>query len=563
MRIALLAALAVAAALALRVVLWRPFDLAAHARDDGFVRVAGVLHVHTTLSDGGGTPAEVIAAARTAGLAFVAITDHNNVEAERFEGYHDGVLVIAGSELSTNAGHLLALGISDPGYEFSGDVNDGLRDVRRLGGVPIATHPWSPRQDLRWTGWELPGPWGIEVINLDSAWRRAGWARLAWAAMTYGLNSRYALLSMLDTPGGRLADWDALLSERNVPGVAGSDAHSRVPLADDVSVRFPSYESVFSLVKNYVLLDSPLTGDADADAVRVLAALQRGSSYAAVDALAPADGFSFILESAGGPLTMGDTAPVDASRRLVAGGRLPAGTMLTLLRDGRPVVEGVASIALPVPGPGVYRVEARLPGWTVPWILSNPIYVHDDATRDARAARAAWPREPRAPQPVELLDAFEGGTIFMAGSDPSSRVNADLLDPNGGTDGSGSGRLEFRLGAGRGASCEMANREARDLTGRTGLVFSVRSDAPYRLWVQVRDENPALAERTESWFASVQTSDAWSRVAVPFDAFRSDDADSDGALNLDKVRALVFLLDRGAVEPGTSGTIWIDDVGVY
>jgi hypothetical protein len=29
------------------------------------------------------------------------------------------------------------------------------------------------------------------------------------------------------------------------------------------------------------------------------------------------------------------------------------------------------------------------------------------------------------------------------------------------------------------------------------------------------------------------------------------------------VRALVFVLDRGADKPGSQGTIWIDDVGVY
>jgi hypothetical protein len=29
------------------------------------------------------------------------------------------------------------------------------------------------------------------------------------------------------------------------------------------------------------------------------------------------------------------------------------------------------------------------------------------------------------------------------------------------------------------------------------------------------------------------------------------------------VRGIVFVMDRGAEKPGTSGTIWIDDVGVY
>ena len=46
----------------------------------------------------------------------------------------------------------------------------------------------------------------------------------------------------------------------------------------------------------------------------------------------------------------------------------------------------------------------------------------------------------------------------------------------------------------------------RDLRGRSGLVFSVRADGVYRMWVQVRDENNAAEDGTEWWFQSVRTS---------------------------------------------------------
>src|SRR5437899_2683178 len=92
-------------ALTLRVALWRPLDVVGEPPRDGYTRVPGVVHVHTTLSDGGGTPAEVITAARKTGLGFVAITDHNNLDAKPFEGYREGVLVLVGTELSTTAGH--------------------------------------------------------------------------------------------------------------------------------------------------------------------------------------------------------------------------------------------------------------------------------------------------------------------------------------------------------------------------------------------------------------------------------------------------------------------------
>ena len=180
-------ALAVGLLLALRVILWRPFEVVGEAPRDGYTRVAGVVHVHTSLSDGGGTPDEVIRAAHATGLGFVAITDHNNLDAKPFEGYRDGVLVLVGSELSTTAGHILGLGIPDPAFRFSGDPLDVVEDVRDLGGVSFAAHPLNPREDLRFSGWDLPGPWGLELLTGDTEWRRAG-ARNVLTALLYGLN---------------------------------------------------------------------------------------------------------------------------------------------------------------------------------------------------------------------------------------------------------------------------------------------------------------------------------------------------------------------------------------
>jgi len=77
------AALTLACAVAaLRVALWKPAELVGEAPSDGWLRLGGVVHVHTTLSDGGGTPEEVVGAARAIGLDFVAITDHNNFDAK-------------------------------------------------------------------------------------------------------------------------------------------------------------------------------------------------------------------------------------------------------------------------------------------------------------------------------------------------------------------------------------------------------------------------------------------------------------------------------------------------
>ena len=43
-------------------------------------RASGVVHVHTNLSDGRGSPADVVEAGRQAGADFIVVTDHNRVD---------------------------------------------------------------------------------------------------------------------------------------------------------------------------------------------------------------------------------------------------------------------------------------------------------------------------------------------------------------------------------------------------------------------------------------------------------------------------------------------------
>jgi hypothetical protein len=556
LKVAAAVALVLLAGAAVRVAMWRPSSVAGQAPDDGFVRVPGIVHVHTTLSDGSGTPDDVIRAARAAGAKFVVITDHNNVDAKSVEGYRDGVLVIAGSELSTTSGHILGLGIEDPTYRFSGDPLDALEDIRDLGGFPVAAHPMNPRADFQFTGWDLPGPWGVELVNGDSEWRTAGWRSLLTPAL-YGVNRRYALLQLLNSPGPMLTRWDQLLADRDVAGVAGTDAHGG----------FLSYESLFSVMRNYVVLTAPLTGRFDEDRRAVLDALRHGHSYVGIDGLADAGGFSFVAEAPGHRWTMGDTVAPVAALRLKAGGRVPAGSRVVLVRDGTLMTETQGALDVAVPGAGVYRTEVHVDGALVPWILSNPIYIFDSATHAKREERAAWPPRSDAPLPTMVLDDFEGKTVFQPGADSRSTISPQVLDPRGGLDGGGAARLEFRIGEPTAdhssVFAALVDWTHRDLRGRSGLVFSVRADGVYRMWVQVRDENTAAEDGTEWWFQSVRTSTEWRRIAVPFGRLRSTNAGTDGRLDLDKVRAVVFIVDRGSVKLGTHGTIWLDDVGVY
>jgi len=564
----LLAAVAAGAFLLLRVALFGPLPVVGEAPRDGFVRVTVVVHVHTTLSDGGGAPDEVIRAAREAGVAVLGITDHNNLDAKPFEGYRDGVLVLVGAELSTPVGHVLGLGLErDPAFRFNGDALDALDDVRHLGGVPFAAHPFSARADLRWGGFELPGPWGLELLNGDSDARAAG-PRLLLAAASYRLNPDYALLAATASIDEALRRWDGMLAARDVVGLAGADAHSRLAITRTRSVRFPSYAALFRQARNHLLLPRPLTGEAAADRRAVLDSFRRGRFYIGRDALAPADAFSFaVVDGEGERFTLGDQVEPGNGLRAIAGGRVPTGTRIVLLRDGKVMAEAPSSLDVPLPGAGVYRVEARVPGWPVPWVVTNPVYVFDAATRASRLARGAWPAPLPPPQETAPL-TFTSDPPFTAEHDPGSTMDTSVVAPKTGPSGADAYTLGFRL-APPGPEqpftwCALVNRETRDLTGWTGLRFQVRADGEYRLWVQLRDVNPASTDDgLEWWMASARTSTEWAEVQLPFSRFRTLNPRSDGRLDPDETQAVVIVLDHATVKPGTRGTIWFADVGVY
>jgi hypothetical protein len=63
--------------------------------------------------------------------------------------------------------------------------------------------------------------------------------------------------------------------------------------------------------------------------------------------------------------------------------------------------------------------------------------------------------------------------------------------------------------------------------------------------------------------ASARTSADWREVQLSWDRFRTLNPRSDGRLDLDRVRALVFVLDHATVKPGTRGLIWLSDLAVY
>jgi hypothetical protein len=199
-------------------------------------------------------------------------------------------------------------------------------------------------------------------------------------------------------------------------------------------------------------------------------------------------------------------------------------------------------------------------------VVTNPVYVFDAATLEARRKRAEWPAPP-TPGEVQPL-AFATAPPFTAEHDRASKVDSSVVAPRRGPEGADAFRLAFELagpGAGDGFTwCALVNREKRDLSGWTGLRLLVKGDTDYRFWLQLRDPNPASSDAgLEWWMVSVRTSSEWSEVLVPFARFRTLNPRSDRRLDLDAIRELVLMLDPATVKPGTSGMIRLSELGVY
>jgi hypothetical protein len=105
------------------------------------------LQLHSDLGDGLNSPEEILAAAEAAGLDVIALTDHDDIRgafALRDVAAKRGskVAVVTGVEVTTRAGHLLALFVEDEIPMFRA-LAETVIAIHRGGGLAVAPHPLS------------------------------------------------------------------------------------------------------------------------------------------------------------------------------------------------------------------------------------------------------------------------------------------------------------------------------------------------------------------------------------------------------------------------------------
>ena len=339
-----------------------------------------VVHLHSLYSDGTGTVPEIARAARRNDLDVVLLTDHDTLEARDRgeEGWHDGVLVLVGEEVSPKSrNHYLAFGV-DRVIDHRGlSACEICAAVHEAGGIGFAAHPFSTGSERFRRASGIPFD-GLDCGELDGI--------ELWSLVTdtaERLPSIRSALRFIAAPGRfvdhpppeNLRRWDELTRERRVPAIGGVDAHQIGKRIGPVVLRLMSYRRSFGLLHTHVLLAGEPSGELQHDRELVFAALREGRCYLAMDSLAPAAGFEFGADGPAGRAAMGFAAPA-GDWNLTA--RAPQAARWRLLRDGEQLADGHGeSIEAAAPGPGVYRVEAyrEAHGRERTWIISNPIYL--------------------------------------------------------------------------------------------------------------------------------------------------------------------------------------------
>ncbi len=284
----------------------------------------GDMHLHTVHSDGTRTPAEMVAAAREAGLDFFASTEHNTSSASMVWGNHtpSDFLVVNGEEVTTRDGHWLAVGLPagawiDWRYRVADAQLPRFTDlVRDLGGLTIVAHPSVPIPTTGWTFGTFENADAVEVWNGP------------WTT----------------DDEGTLARWhEMLVAGRFLPVVGSSDSHR-----PDQPVGLP---------QTVVLADTLSSG-------ALVKALEAGRAWVAESSDVHLD---LRVTGASGDATCGET--LSAAPTATVEVRLDAigvpGCVATLVGPSGPIATGVADAE------GALLLERQLPAASVRFVRAE------------------------------------------------------------------------------------------------------------------------------------------------------------------------------------------------
>src|SRR5262245_36425166 len=238
----------------------------------------GVIHVHTRAShDSKGEIGELVDAAHSAGLAFVALTEHpRRARFRPARGVVEGVILIPGWELGVTGASILALGIEHR-RGLPREPHALVAAIHARGGAAFVAH-LEASELAQPDRYAAADPAGIEIVNLHERALAAPFPLLLGSLF---LPACAAQRPLLRPPLDNLA----ILAQLPVRGlVGGVDAHAKFRLLGPLGGTFDRYRDLFRLVTTHVLAR-------DKSQRSILAALREGRSYVAFEGLGLVDHF--------------------------------------------------------------------------------------------------------------------------------------------------------------------------------------------------------------------------------------------------------------------------------
>ncbi|MGI6453510.1 MAG: PHP domain-containing protein [Syntrophomonadaceae bacterium] len=342
----------------------------------------GNIHIHSTYSDGGEKIPQIASWAAQAGLDFIVITDHKDLEGlkRKEEGYFDGVLVLVGMEINSARNHYLALDITEVVEPNDDNPQEVINQVNNQNGIGIIAHPFDRESALLkkfgaypWTDWTVRGFQGIEIWNFLSQWREG---ITSYAAGLYLLLNPHAALKGPDPQALQFYD---RCQQTGIPIVAfgSSDAHGSQVSIGPYEVTIAPYQLCFKCINMHIWVENRLSRDLKRDKPIIYQALRNGCSSISYDYYLNSKGFRFYMEREEKKCYPGGR--IKADRDLLANVITPYPAEVWLVKNGQKWKKSTGRMHRFVGiSDGVYRVEVfhQFKKGLRPWIFTNSIQVY-------------------------------------------------------------------------------------------------------------------------------------------------------------------------------------------
>jgi hypothetical protein len=323
---------------------------------------SGVIHIHTTDSDGTKSIEEIIALGQEVGVDFVMFTDHMTLAGRESgkEGLHNGMLVVIGYEHNDpNDKHHYLLFDSPRVYPREISVRDLVKTAAADGRTrPFRSYPW--------LDWSADSFQGLEIWNQMSEWMDK---LTPFNKVMLAFSPRKSMIGPREQTMKR---WDELNMSRKVAGIASPDAHAYQFKIWPMSVEIFPYKVHFKTLRTHIILPEPLSKALETARGQLYDAIRDCRLFTSNMRWGIADGFEFSANNGLISGIAGSSVPLTDNTVLFA--RLPQRATVKVVANGEVILQTITDqLEFRVSEPGIYRVEA----WkdSRGWIFSNHIRI--------------------------------------------------------------------------------------------------------------------------------------------------------------------------------------------